>query len=88
MGSGFGSVGRVVASNARGPGFESSHLYIEHLFLSTVQTRRKYRKEVGNGQCFKKYELMFLFKCPFQCYTVYITSRGTSAQLPEALLKS
>ena len=43
MGSGGGSVGRAVASNSRGPRFESSHqqkIYIEHL-LSTVLKRRK-----------------------------------------------
>ena len=47
MGSGCGSVGRAVASNARGPRFESSHwqknyLYIEHLFtVNCVLKRRK-----------------------------------------------
>ena len=43
VGSGGGSIGRVVASDSRGPQFESSHqpkIYIEHL-LSTVLKRRK-----------------------------------------------
>ena len=33
-GSGFGSVGRVVAADTRGPRFESRHweIFIEHLF--------------------------------------------------------
>ena len=44
--SGCGSVGRAVASDTRGPRFESSHRqknYIEHL-LSTGLKRRKLRK--------------------------------------------
>ena len=44
-GSGCGSVGRAVASNTRGPRFESSHrqkFYIEHLFtVNCVMKRRK-----------------------------------------------
>ena len=40
MGSGCGSVGRAVASDYRGPRFESKHwqhfMYIEHLLSSTV----------------------------------------------------
>ena len=46
MGSGYGSVGKAVASNTRGPQFESSHrqkfIYIEHLFtVNCVLKRRK-----------------------------------------------
>ena len=46
MGSGCGSVGGAVASNTRGPQFESSHwqkfIYIEHLFsVNCVLKRRK-----------------------------------------------
>ena len=45
-GSGCGSVGRAVASNTRGPRFESSHqqkfIHIEHLFtVNRVLKRRK-----------------------------------------------
>ena len=57
IGSGCGSVGRVVAANSRGPRLESSHLqknYIEYL-LSTVLKRRKNKeKEAGDGPFFKK----------------------------------
>ena len=47
-GSGCGSVGRAVASNTRGPRFESSHrqkiyLYSEHLF--TVNCVLKIKKK-------------------------------------------
>ena len=46
MGSGCGSVGRAVASDSRGPRFESSHrqkfIYIELLFtVNCVLKRRK-----------------------------------------------
>ena len=42
-GSGCGSVGRVVASNTRGPRFESSHQQnlLNICLLSTVLKRRK-----------------------------------------------
>ena len=45
-GSGCGSVGRAVASDTRGPQFESSHrqkfIYVEHLFtVNFVLKRRK-----------------------------------------------
>ena len=45
-GSGCGSVGKVVASNIRGPRFESSHrqknyLYIEHLFTVNCVLKRQ-----------------------------------------------
>ena len=42
-GSGFGSVGKAVASNSRGPLFKSSHRQkkFEHCLLSTVLKRRK-----------------------------------------------
>ena len=45
QGSGCGAVGRAVASNSRGPRFESSHRqkFIEHL-LSTVFKRRKEKR--------------------------------------------
>ena len=46
MGSGCGLVGRAVASETKGPRFESSHwqriIYIEHLFfINCVLKRRK-----------------------------------------------
>ena len=58
MGSGCGSVGRAVASDTRGPRFESSHqqnkFYIEHLLtVNCVLKRRNKEKEAGNGP-FKK----------------------------------
>ena len=59
LGSGCGSVGRVVASNTRGPRFESSHrqkfTYILNIcLLSTMYWKDKNKeKETGNGP-FKK----------------------------------
>ena len=47
MGSGFGTVGRVVASDTRKPQFESSHrqnFVLNMCLLSTVLKRRKLRK--------------------------------------------
>ena len=55
LGSGCGSVGRAVASDTRGPLFESSHrqkfIYILNIcLLSTVYRRDKYKeKEAGFG---------------------------------------
>ena len=44
-GSGCGSVGRAVASETRGPRFESSHrqifIYIEHLFTVNCVLKRQ-----------------------------------------------
>ena len=43
MGSGCGSVGRGVASDTRGPRFESSHgeTYIQTIFYSFEKTKTK-----------------------------------------------
>ena len=60
MGSGCGSVGRAVASNTRGPRFESSHrqkfIYTLNIsLLSTVYRKDENKgKEAGNGPFFKK----------------------------------
>ena len=44
-GSGCGSVGRAVASDTRGPRFESSHwqkiIHIEHLFTVNCELKRQ-----------------------------------------------
>ena len=55
-GSGCGAVGRVVASNTRGPGFESSHrqLLLNIYLLLTVCRKDENKKEAANGP-FKKY---------------------------------
>ena len=49
MGSGCGSVGRAVASDTRGPQFESSHrqnkIYIEHLFTVNCIEKTKIGRE-------------------------------------------
>ena len=60
MGSGCGSVGRAVASNTRGPRFESSHrqkfIYTLNIsLLSTVYRKDENKgKKAGNGPFFKK----------------------------------
>ena len=51
-GSGGGSVGRVVASNARGPQFKSSHRQKFILNIYCIE-KTKIKKEAGNGP-FKK----------------------------------
>ena len=57
VGSGCGAVGRVVASNTRGPGFESSHwqllLHI-YLLLAVCRKDENKEKEAENGPFKKK----------------------------------
>ena len=68
MCSGCGSVGRVVASNSRGPRFESSHrqnfIYMLNIcLLSTVcwKDENKEKKGAGNGPFFiKKVNLLLI----------------------------
>ena len=50
-GSGCGSVGRAVASDTRGPRFESSHWQtgIPDIYLRNVEKTTIKRKEAGNG---------------------------------------
>ena len=59
LGSGCGLVGRVVASDTRGPRFESSHrqnLCWTFVYLFTINCieKTKIKKEAGNGTLFKK----------------------------------
>ena len=57
MGSGCGAVGRAVASDTRGPGFESSHrqlLLNIYLLLPVCRKDENKEKEAGNGPFFKK----------------------------------
>ena len=57
MGSGCGAVGRAVASDTRGPGFESSHrqlLLNIYLLLTVCRKDENKGKEAGNGHFFKK----------------------------------
>ena len=58
-GSGGGSVGRAVASNARGPRFESSHRqsFLLDIYLFTIKYIEKTKikkKEAENGPFLKK----------------------------------
>ena len=57
LGSGCGAVGRAVAYDTRGPGFESSHrqlLLNIYLLLTVCRKDENKRKEAGNGPSFKK----------------------------------
>ena len=57
MGSGCGSVGRVVAFNSRGPRFDSSHRqnFIQHLFIINCMEKTKInKKRLGMAHFFKK----------------------------------
>ena len=57
LGSGCGAVGRAVASNTRGPGFESSHrqLLLNIYLLLTVCTKDENKEnEAENGPFFRK----------------------------------
>ena len=65
-GSGCGAVGRAVASNTRGPGFESSHrqlLLNIYLLLTVCRKDENKEKEAANGPIFlfkKRYNKMNL----------------------------
>ena len=69
LGSGCGAVGRAVASDTRGPGFESSHW---QLLLNIYYCRKdeNKEKEAGNGP-FKKTTIN-VSKCipftPYECF--------------------
>ena len=51
-GSGCGSVGRVVASDTRGPRFESSHFILNILSCQLYSKDENQEKKAGNGQFF------------------------------------
>ena len=56
LGSGCGAVGRAVASDTRGPGFESSHrqlLLNIYLLLTVCRKDENKEKEARNGPFFK-----------------------------------
>ena len=53
LGSGCGSFGRAVASDNRGPRFESSHQRnFIHLFTINCIEKTKIKKSAGNGPFF------------------------------------
>ena len=56
MGSGGGSIGRAVASNSRGPQFESSHRqkFLLNIYCKLYWKDENKEKEAGNGPFFKK----------------------------------
>ena len=68
MGSGFGSVGRAIASNTKGPWFKSSHrqkfIYLLNICLqSTVYWKDENKeKEGGNGPFKKNYSKMYYLR--------------------------
>ena len=55
LGSGFGSVGRAIASNSKGPRFESSHQqkFILNIFCQLYWKDENKEKEAGNGPFLK-----------------------------------
>ena len=61
MGSCYGSVGKPVTSNFRGPQFESSHRqnFILHIYCQMYWRAKNKEKEVGNGPFLKKLHLVF-----------------------------
>ena len=66
LGSGCGAVGRAVASDTRGPGFESSHrqlLLNIYLLLTVCRKDENKEKEAGNGP-FKKHSRMAWMAIP------------------------
>ena len=56
MGSGGGSVGRAVTSDASGPRFESSHRqkFILNIYCQLSRKDENKEKEAGNGPFFVK----------------------------------
>ena len=73
MGSGCGTVGRAVASEIRGPGFESSHrqlLLNIYLMLNVEKTKNK-EKETENGPFFIRYcAFIEFYMVMFRCYAL------------------
>ena len=68
-GSGCGAVGRAVASDTRGPQFESSHWQNSLIYLFTVNCIEKTKikkKEAGNGPILKKETRSLIFCCKTQ----------------------
>ena len=69
MGSGCGAVGRAVASDTRGPGFESSHrqlLLNIYLLLTVCRKDENKEKEARNGPFLKKITLVNIRAVLFQ----------------------
>ena len=64
LGSGCGSVGRVVASDSRGPQFESSHRqkFILNIYCQLYWKDKNKEKEAGNGPFLKK-KLYLVLHC-------------------------
>ena len=57
LGSGCGSVGRAVASDSRGPRFESHHRqknYIEHFTVNCIEKTKIKKKRLGRAHFLKK----------------------------------
>ena len=56
QGSGCGAVGRAVASDTRGPRFESSHRrnFIHVFTINCIEKTKIKKKEAGNGPFFLK----------------------------------
>ena len=75
MGSGCGAVGRAVAYDTRGPGFESSHrqlLLNIYLLLTVCRKDENKEKEAENGPFFKK---TFTLPQGFKKLTNYIIKK-------------
>ena len=68
MGSGFGSVGRAVASNSRSLRFESRHWqqFILNIYCQLYWKDENKEKEAANGPCFKNSQNMFACLSCFQ----------------------
>ena len=64
MGSGCGAVGRAVACDTRGPGFESSHwqLLLDIYLLLTVCKKTKINKRGREWPIFKKILILEMVK--------------------------
>ena len=74
-GSGCGAVGRAVASDTRGPGFESSHrqlLLNIYLLLTVCRKDENKGKEAGNGPFFFKKKSVIVAQLAKRSFTTSV----------------
>ena len=90
MCSGCGSVGRAVASDTRGPQFESSHRPIfhnAHVFLLTAEKTKIKKQEAVNGPFFKKDTKLKIKMVSYFKFCQIIVQKLTGFKMPVPWVK-